>query len=51
MYADCEDVNRGMQRYVRAVTGQAVMLDIKGWRLLRCLRCNEPLNPKGCSVQ
>ena len=48
----CEDEQRDAK--VRVVTGLVAMfkmLNIKGWRLLRCLQRNEPLNPKDSSVQ
>ena len=44
-----EDKQRDVK--VRTATSLAAMLktfDIKGWRLPRNLRCNEPLNSKGC---
>ena len=47
----CEDEQRDAK--VRVVTGLVAMLktlNIKGWRLLRFLRRNEPLNPKDSSV-
>ena len=51
MYAEnfmCRDVK---VRAVRRLAAMLKMLDIKGWRLLRCLRHNGPLNPKDSCVQ
>ena len=51
MYAEnfmCRDVK---VRAVRRLAAMLKMLDIKGWRLLRCLRHNGTLNPKDSCVQ